>query len=129
MEPGNSQAIDQVRDQSKKISRIKKFRSILQKSISESHKTIDILQTVQECFGDDSSLFAETKEEGDQLLVRLLSRALEQIDDEMIKEIDNSISKERIQFKLNCFDQAIDEVTAKEKKIIEILMRPKMSDI
>jgi len=96
-------------------SRYEKFQEILHKSLTESHKSVDALHLIQECYGVDTEFFAATQEEGNKLLVGLLDRALEQIDDAMKEHIQHQcLIHEHVELKLDHFDGAIEKINADE---------------
>ncbi len=104
-----------------KKSRYDMFTSILHKSVKGSHEAVDTIKAklIADCYGDNASLFGDTKAEGTDVLVGLLERVLEQIDDELNSEISNVLEREGAKLKLDRFDAAIDSVNDRERRIKE----------
>ncbi len=102
-------------------SRYDMFTNILHKSIKGSHEAVDTIKVklISDCYGDNTSLFGDTKAEGTDVLVGLLERVLEQIDEEVTSEISNTLEREGARLKLDRFDAAIESINEKERRIQE----------
>ena len=95
-----------------------KFIDIVHKSLSKGHDAIDTLAIIDECYGEDAAIFADSKEVGQQLLAGLLDAALQKID-ESVKEDAVKLIKEEAETVLNHLDQAVGEINRREQVLKE----------
>jgi uncharacterized phage infection (PIP) family protein YhgE len=102
------------------ISRNAKFLDIISKAIRKSHEAISIPEIIQQCYGEDASIFETEGDENDNLLVGLLDAALDKIDQELIGHVKSVIREQGAEKKLNCLDEAISKVEEMEIKAQEV---------
>lgn len=91
-----------------------KLTDILHTSVQKSHGSIDTLAVIEECYGEDAAIFADSKEEGKILLAGLLDAALQKIDGDVKEEADRLVQEEASS-KLNHLDEAVAFVNRKEQ--------------
>jgi hypothetical protein len=99
-------------------STFQKFTNIIHKSFQKSHKAIDTLAIIEECYGEDAAIFADSKEEGQTLLAGLLDAALYKIDNDVKNEADRLVRQEA-ELTLNHLDQAVGEINKREQLVKE----------
>jgi len=107
------------------ISRQTKFLDIVSKAIRKSHEAISIPEIIQQCYGEDASIFETTTEgdgdgENDNLLVGLLDAALDKIDQELMQYVEYVVGEQGVDTKLNCLDEANSKVEEMEIKAQEV---------
>ena len=95
-----------------------KFRNIIHKGLEKSHAAIDSSAMIEECYGEDAAIFADSKAEGNKILVGLLEAALDKIDESVKEEVENVIRQEA-ESKLNHLDKAIELINKKEESARE----------
>jgi hypothetical protein len=102
------------------VSRNSKFHDIISKAIRKSHEAISIPEIIQQCYGEDASIFETEGDENDNLLVGLLDAALDKIDQELMGHVESVIGAQGADEKLNCLDEAISKVEEMEVKAQEM---------
>jgi len=95
-------------------SKFKKFVNVIDAGLQKSHEAIDTIAIIEECYGEDAAIFADSKAEGNNLLVGLLDAALDKIDED-VKKVGDALAQEEAESKLNNLDEAIAQINRKEE--------------
>lgn len=104
-------------DQRERISKYTKFVSILNKAIEKSHSVISTADIIEQCYGEDATMFETDDQENGNMLVGLLNDALDRIDEEIMQKM-KTLAQDQAKGKLNCFDQAIAHVDKEEENAL-----------
>lgn len=92
---------------------------IIEKGLSESSKCIDTKLAIQQCYGDDISMFASSSSDNDgvEMLSNLIKNILENINESFLQnELPSILSKNNVQLKLDILDQVILHFISKERE-------------
>lgn len=107
------------------MSRYDQLIKIFEKCLSESSKCIDTKLAVEECYGDDLSMFAtsssKSNDDGVQMLENLVRDILDKINESFLQdELPKILSKEKVELKLNILDQVIQEYLREQREKEEL---------
>jgi len=64
-----------------------KLMQIISQSLTKSHEAISTTATIQQCYGEDAAMFADSQPEGVALIANLLDAALTYIDDDVMHQL------------------------------------------
>lgn len=81
--------------------RFQKLLQVIDKALSESRKSFDTAAAIQECFGDDASIFGATT------LAKLLDSLVERVNDAAKQRILQTLEKEGVEAKLKHVEDVI----------------------
>ncbi len=113
------------------MKRYKQLINIIKKSLSSSSSCIDTRYAVQECYGDDISMFAavgtdvdvnitdkndNNDDDGVEMLSNLIQSILENINEIFVhNELQKILSKQNTEFKLDLLDRVINDFLLNQK--------------
>mmetsp|Transcript_8289 Transcript_8289/g.10507 ORF Transcript_8289/g.10507 Transcript_8289/m.10507 type:complete len:204 (+) Transcript_8289:82-693(+) len=106
------------------MTRHKQLVKVIENGLIESSKCIDTHSAVQECYGDDISMFADSnsssENDGTEMLANLIQGVLEKINDEMMKnQIHDILKREDVETKLSVLDKVIGEFVDRQRLLKE----------
>ena len=110
------------------MNRYDQLLNIFGKCLSESSKCIDTKLAVEECYGDDLSMFATSSsssskpnDDGVDMLENLVRDILDKINESFLQnELPKILSKEKVELKLNILDQVIQEYLREQREKEEL---------
>jgi len=85
-----------------------KLLKSINRGLNECQRSIDTREAVEECYGDDASIFGE-KDSATDMLANLISGSIERINEQVMKGVDDIFKKEQVETKLFTLDKTIED--------------------
>jgi hypothetical protein len=92
--------------------RFQRLLEVIEKALTQSRKNIDVAKLIQQCYGEDASIFAA--QQGDNVLLSVLEGMLDRVHDSVTEDMLEFLKELQVEAKLIKFEEIATQLEMDE---------------